>query len=143
MSVANGNPINARALLDQNYIVTANFPNAANTVNTSGLDLIQATPYPTTDRIDVNLVCTAGSGANNKNVNFALQDSADNVTFANVVYMAAPLFQVVDNGTTNTNVANVIVKLQPGGRRYIRAQMLGEANGGVGTNAVLTLQLLF
>src|SRR5882672_3212783 len=98
MSVANGVPLNQRALLDQNYIVTANFPNAANTVNTSGMDLAQATPYPTTDRIDVNFVCTAGSGANNKNVNFALQDSADNITFANVAFMKAPLFQVVDNG---------------------------------------------
>jgi hypothetical protein len=136
-------PNNARQLIDGIYVVTANLPNAANTVNSSGLDLLQATPYPTTDRVDVNIVVTAGVGANNKNINYVLQDSADNVTFANVVYLAAPLFQVLDNGNTNVNSANVVVKLQPGGRRYIRIQATGETNGGAGTNGLTSLQLLF
>jgi hypothetical protein len=136
-------PVNARSLIDQLYVVTASLPNAANTVNTSGLDLLQATPYPTTDRVDVNILITAGLSNNNKNINYVLQDSADNITFANVVYLATPLFQVSDNTNTNFNSANVTVKLQPGGRRYLRLQGTGEANGGPGTNGLATLQLLF
>lgn len=138
------NPYNNRYVLDQNYIVTFTAPNAANTVNSSGLDLLQAVPYPTTDRIDFNvLVPTGTTGANNKNINFVLQDSADNGNWANAVGLAAPLFQVTDNGNTNTNTANYIGKFQPGGRRYVRIQCVGEANGGNGGNASLTFQLLF
>lgn len=136
-------PNNNRLLLDQNYITTINVGNAANRVNSSGLDLIQAVPYPvSTDSVDVNIVVTAGTGANNKNVNFWLQDSADNGNWTNTAFLANPLFQVTDNTNTNTNAANVTVKLQPNGQRYIRLSCIGEATGGVST-AVGTLQLLF
>lgn len=136
-------PTNQRALLDVNYIVTTTYPNAANQVNSSGLDLVQAVPYPTTDRIDVNITGTAGVGANNKNVNFWLQESADNGNWTNMAYMNTSLLQTVDNGNTNTNTGNVTVHLQPGCLRYIRLATKGEANGGAGTNGVATLQLLF
>ena len=137
-------PNNAKQLLDVNYIVTTALPNAANTINSSGLDLVQAVPYPvSTDSVDVNVMIAAGVGANNKNINVWLQDSADNGNWTNVVYLANPLFQVVDNGNTNVNTANVVVKLMPGGQRYVRAVSRGEANGGAGTNGLLTLQLLF
>lgn len=136
-------PANQRQLIDGIYVVTANLPNAANTVNTSGLDLLQTVPYPTTDRVDVNIILSPGVGANNKNINVVLQDSADNGNWTNVAFLKAPLFQVADNTNTNTNAANVIVKLMPGGQRYLRAQMVGESQGGAGTNGLLTLQLLF
>lgn len=137
------NPQNQRLLLDQNYIVTALLPNAANTVSTSGIDLLQAVPYPTTDRIDVNIISTPGAGTNNKNINYFLQESSDNVNWTNCTYLAAPLFQVLDNGNTNTNAANIFVKLQPGAKRYLRLGAMGEANGGAGTNGLTTLQLVF
>lgn len=136
-------PTNARQLIDGLYVVTTLLPNAANTVNSSGLDLQQAVPYPVTDRVDVNIVVTAGVGANNKNVNVRLMESADNGNWTNMAYMANPLFQVTDNANTNVNAANVVVKLQPGCLRYIRVTSLGEANGGAGTNGGITLQLLF
>jgi hypothetical protein len=136
-------PVNARQLIDQLYVVAASLPNAANTVYTSGLDLLSATPYPTTDRVDVNIISAPGLGNNNKNINYFLQDSSDNGNWTNVAYLAAPLFQVLDNGNTNTNAANVVIKLMPGGRRYIRVGATGEANGGPGTNGLTTLQLLF
>lgn len=135
-------PVNARQLIDGIYVVAASLPNAANTVNTSGLDLLQATPYPTTDRVDVNIVITPGLGNNNKNINYVLQDSADNGNWTNVKFLAAPLFQVTDNTNTNVNSANVVVKLMPGGQRYIRLQGTGEASGNPGTNGLATLQLL-
>jgi hypothetical protein len=143
MSVANGTPTNARASLDENYIVSVALPNAANTVNTSGMDLIQAAPYPTTNRVDVNFVLVGGNGANNKNINVVWQQSNDNGNWTNVNYRTAPLFQVVDNNGAGQNNANVILSFDVNGWRYIRAQATGEANGGNAANGTLTLQLLF
>ena len=136
-------PVNQRQLIDGIYVVTASLPNAANTVYTSGLDLLQSTPYPTTDRVDVNIISAGGLGNNNKNINYFLQESSDNGNWTNCAYLKAPLFQTIDNGNTNTNAANVVVKLQPGALRYLRLGATGEANGNPGTNGLSTLQLLF
>jgi len=143
MSLANNAPVNTRAIRDINYIANIALPVAANTVNTNGLDLIQATPYPTTEYVIVQVLTSASNAtANSKNVNVVLQDSADNVTFANIALLANPLLTVTDNsGTTPAGAANVL--LPPSARRYIRAQATGEANGGNAANATLTLQLLF
>lgn len=148
MSLSNGltgtQPFNQRELLDQNFIATALLPNAANTVNTSGLDLVQAVPYPTTDRVDVQILCTGtGVGANNKNINFRLQDSADNGNWTNVAIFANPILQTVDNNNTFFNAANVIIKLAPNSQRYIRAVALGEANGGNASAGAFSIQILF
>lgn len=148
MSFTNGltgtQPFNSRALLDINFIANANFPNAANVVNSAGLDLRQAVPYPVTDRVDFQIVVnTAGVGANNKNVNFWVQDSADNGNWTNVAAFAIPLLQVVDNGNTNTNTGSVTFKLEPTSRRYVRVQAQGESGGGAGTNGTWTFQALF
>lgn len=148
MSFSNGLtstlPYNSRQLLDENFIVTANLPNAANTVNSSGLDLRQATPYPTTDRVDVQILCTGtGTGANNKNINFRLQDSADNGNWTNVAVFANPILQTVDNNNTFFNATSITFKLAPTSQRYIRAVALGEANGGNASAGTFTLQLLF
>ena len=143
MAVSNGTPQNSRPILDQNYIASVALPNAANTVNTSGLDLVQATPYPTTDRIDVQILTAGGNGANNKNINCRIMDSADNITFTNVAIFANPILQTVDNNGAGYNNANVIFKLPPNIRRYIRATALGEANGGDASGGTLTIQLLF
>lgn len=145
---SNGNqttlPNNARALLDENFIVTVTAPNAANVVNSSGLDLVQATPYPTTDRIDFQIINNGlAAGANNKNINCWMQESADNGNWTNMAGLAVPLLVEADNNGSTVNGGNYIGKFQPGCKRYIRLQAQGEANGGAGTNGVLTLQLLF
>lgn len=137
-------PYNAKSLLDVNYIVTTLLPNAANNVNSSGLDLQQAVPYPvSTDQVDVQIIIVGGAGANNKNVNVWMEDSADNGNWTNTVGLANPLVQVTDNQNTNTGNNTYTFKLMPGGRRYIRVALVGEANGGAGTNGSATLQLLF
>lgn len=143
MSLANNAPVNTRAVRDINYIANIAMPNAANTVNTAGLDLIQATPYPTTEYVIAQILTSAGNGANNKNVNVVIQDSADNVTFANIALFAAPILTVTDNNGGGYPVGSANVLLPPSARRYIRAQATGEANGGNAANGTLTFQLLF
>jgi len=143
MSVANGSPINVRALLDQNYIATCNLPIGSANNTTAVFDLIQATPYPTTDRIDIQFVVTASVGANNRNMNFAIQDSNDNSNWQNANYFIAPLFSITDNNGAGSAATNVTIKLQPGSRRYIRAFVVGESGGASTSNGTVTAQVLF
>lgn len=143
VGTALNSPSNAFLLLDQNFIVTSALPNAANVVNTSGIDLQDVTPFPTTNQVSVNIVLTAGTGANNKNINCRLQESADNGNWTNCVGLANPILQVVDNTNTNTNTANNFFTLQPTALRYLRLQMQGESAGGSGTNGLGTLQITF
>lgn len=143
MSLANNAPVNTRSIRDINYIANIALPVAANTVNTNALDLIQATPYPTTQYVIAQVLTGASNAtANSKNINVVLQDSADNVTFANIALLANPLLTVTDNGGT-TPAGSASVLLPPSVRRYVRAQATGEANGGAANNATLTFQLLF
>jgi hypothetical protein len=143
LTISNAAPANTRAIRDINYIANVALPNAANTVNTAGLDLIQATPYATTQYVIAQVIIGAGNGANNKNVNAVLQDSADNSNWANIVGLAAPLMVSADNNGGGLTSNSFGVLLPPTCRRYIRAQATGEANGGNAANANLTCQLLF
>jgi len=143
MSVANGNPINARALLDQNFIATCNLPITTANNSTSAFDLIQATPYPTTDRVDWQIVVGASVGANNKNMNFYAQGSNDNSNWTNLNWLATPLFQITDNNGAGSAAKTVTIKMQPDCPRYIRMYVVGEANGAATSNATVTYQGLF
>ena len=143
MAVANGSPINARALLDQNFIATCNLPITSANNTTAGFDLIQTTPYPVTDRVDWQIVVGASVGANNKNMNFAIQGSNDNSNWTNMNWFAAPLFQIVDNNGGGSAAKTVTIKMQPDCPRYIRLFVVGEANGAATSNGTATLQGLF
>lgn len=115
-------------------------PNAANTVNTNGIDL-GATPYPAaTKKIEVQILTTQSTGANSKNINVTLQDSADNSTFAAIPELAA---KVIAGNAANFPAASDVYALPPTVRRYIRASALGEANGGNASDGTLTIALLF
>lgn len=145
MALANAAPVNTRAVRDINYIKNVALPGAGNTANTNGMDLIQATPYPTSARVICQVLTTGGNGANNKNINVVLQHSADDNTsnYANITQFKAPLLTVVDNNGGGYNVGYANVLLPPDVKRYVRAQAATEANGGDPSGAVLSLQLLF
>src|SRR5438045_3678041 len=133
-------PINERRL--QDGVLTANIalPNAANTVNTNGLDLQVTTPFPTTGRFNVRVDTGVATGANSKNINVIVQDSADNSTFANI----AGLTSVAHAGNAANHIAaNTNFALPPATRRYIRASATGEANGGDSSDGSLTISLRF
>jgi hypothetical protein len=136
------NPETSRRLQDTQLAVSVALPNAANTVATNIIDLGSVTPYPATEHVVVQITTSLATGANNKNINVALQHSDDtNVSnFANIPELAP---KVIAGNTANFPATTVNVALPPGAKRYIRATALGEANGGNSADGTLTVKLLF
>lgn len=126
--------------------VTAALPNAANTVNTSSIDISANAPYPIVEKFTVRVGVGLGTGANSKNINTVLQHTGanalgvDTANWANIPTLA-PL--VAPLNTTNVIPVNFNVSLPPDVKEFIRAQATGEANGGNSSDGTLTLQLLF
>lgn len=130
----------SRLIRDAGLSANVALPNAANTVNTAGVDLGATTPFPTTEGFQVRLTTDVATGANSKNINVIVQDSADNSTFANIAGMGS----VPHTGNAANHIAtNTIFSLPPGTRRYVRGSATGEANGGDSSDGKLTIDLLF
>jgi len=123
--------------------VTGTLPNAGNTVNSNGIDLGTVTPFPVTERIAAKISITAANGANNKNLNIRIMDSADNGNWTNVAVIANPVLRSTDNNGAGHAASSVEISLPPTIRQFVRATALGEANGGDSSNGTFTLQLLF
>ncbi len=132
-----------RSQRDAKKYVSATLPNAANTVNSNGIDLEATTPFPT--HIEARISVVGGTGANNKNINVRLQDSIDDVSgnYANIALLANPVLRNVDANGAGHPASNVNVVLPQNCRRWIRAVALGEANGGDSSDSTFTLELLF
>jgi hypothetical protein len=115
-------------------------PNAANTVNTNVVDL-GANPYPAaTKAIEVRVSTTQSTGANSKNINFALQHSNEsNANFANIAELA---IQTIAGNAANYPATNANFALPASTKRYIRATALGEANGGNASDGTITVKVL-
>lgn len=142
MSVANAAPANFRGVLDANFITNIALPTAGSTVNGNGLDLVQATPYPVTERVVAQVATTAGNGANNKNITFYLQDSANNSTFANIAGLGIQNIQDANNGGYAASTLNWA--LPPHTREYVRAVAVSQdANSGNAANGTMSFRLVF
>jgi hypothetical protein len=118
-------------------------PNAANTTNTSSIDLGSAQGYPVTEKFGVRLSTVAGTGANNKNVTIVFQGS--NEAAANFTNITGPSTVVIPEVATAYAATNRDIMLPPGfAKRYIRVSATGEANGGnAGDTGTMTIELLF
>lgn len=126
---------------DASVKVSSALPNAANTVNSNVIDLGNNVAHPITEHFAVKLSITAATGANNKNINIALQQSNEsNANFANIAELASWV-NVNDNSTYTA--ATRTVQLPPSTKRYIRATAVGEANGGNASDGTFGVQLLF
>lgn len=136
----NNYPTNVRNLVDTNFTVSVALPATATTANTNALDLQQATPYPTTEIIDVYVATTASASGNSVNSTVVIQDSADNVTFTNVAVLGVS--KIVQGSGSTAATANYY-KLARGGQRYIRAQFANPANTANISDATGSLTLLF
>jgi hypothetical protein len=132
-----------RQITDAGKSVSFTLPNAANTVNSNAIDLESAEPFPVTEQIGVRISITAANGANNKNINIRIQDSADGSNWANVALLPNPALQSTDNNGAGHAAKSVVIALPANVRRYIRAQAQGEANGGDSSNGTGKVELLF
>lgn len=132
----------SRLFKDVNVKQSIALPNAANTVNTNSIDLGSAYGFPVTEKFQVRLSTTAGTGANNKNVTVVLQASNEAAAnFANITELAT---LVINEDSSAYAATNREVSLPPGiAKRYIRASATGEADGGNAADGTLTVELLF
>jgi hypothetical protein len=136
-------PLNERRLHDEQLTVTATLPNAANTVNSNGIDLQTAVPYPVTEGVVVRIdLFGAATGVNTKNINIRLMDSTDNTTFTNVAVVANPILRVTAANEVFAS-GNVRIALPIGIQRYIRATALGESGGGDSSDGTFGIKLEF
>ncbi len=132
----------AHTITDLSLKVTATLPNAANTVNSNSIDLGATTPFPITEKINVKISTTSAVGANTKNLNLRLQDSAEAAAnFTNVAQTANPILRVAESGSVYA-ASEVVIALPPNVKRYIRVAALGEANGGDSSNGTFAVEVL-
>lgn len=112
------------------------------TARGNALDLGSATPFPVTQRVTVQIVTTAGNGANNKNVNIRLQHSAvnTNANFVNIPECAITTIPEVNAAYAVTTVNHA---LPPSTLQYIRVICVTENAGGNASNGTATLKVLF
>jgi hypothetical protein len=141
------NPINERRFKDGNFIVTCLLPSGAANTQTNGLDLVQAIPYPVTEKFQVEIGTTASASGNSINMAIAIQHTnanadgtADGGNWVNVATLSA--ITLVPNATI-TNATNTIYSMPTVTRRFIRAKAIGATNMGNLADATLTLQILF
>ena len=140
-------PFNSRILQDANYIVTLALPSSATTANTNNINLLVATPYPTTETINVLVATTASANGNSVNGTIVLQhtnvntDGTENsAAWANIPTLGTT---AIVEGASSTAAVAATYKLPPGCKQFIRAQVTLPANTVDLSDATLTCQLLF
>jgi hypothetical protein len=136
----NNAPANTRILVDGTMTASVALPAATGTAVTAGLNLQNATPFPTTETINVSLSTSASANGNSVNGTAWLQDSADNSSFANIVTLGT--VNLV-NGDSSQAAQSFTFKLPPGCRQYILGKVSYPANTANLSDASLTLQLCF
>lgn len=133
--------LNKRALHDANLEKTSALPVAGATVNGPSLDLTMQTAFRVPSVELLISVPATPALVDTKNIVFTLQDSADNVTFANVV--GFPTLTVTGAGGAGAAAASVQAKLPLGLRRYIRVVEVADAAAGDSSGVTATLALVF
>lgn len=131
-----------RSIQDAQLQVSVALGDNASTTRGNALDLGAATPFPTTEKVTVQIVTTAGNGANNKNVNIRLQHSAvnANANFVNIPELAITTIPEL-NASYAATTANYA--LPPSTLQYIRLICVTESSGGNASNGTATLKVLF
>lgn len=119
--------------------VSTALPNAANTKNTSSIDLGAVTPFPLNSQIHVLVSLSAATGANTKNINTTVQDSADDSSFTAIAGLQ--VWTNISAGVVYT-AATRYVSLPAITRRYVRVSCVGEANGGDASDGTITAQIV-
>jgi hypothetical protein len=141
------NPFNSRIVVDANLVQNVALPATATTANTNAIDLIQATPYPTTENVNVGVNTTASVNGNSVTGNVYLQHTSANSdgTPNSAAWVNIPTLglSTITEGASSTAATTNTYKLPPGCLRFIRAQVSLPANTVSLADATLTLELLF
>lgn len=141
-AVAGQGNINTRQLLDPNFIGQIN-PSSGQTVSgTTVFDLSQASPWPVTERI-LAFITATGTFSTAGTISVQWQDSADNVTFANIGEMGASAISSSNYYPASaaylwTNGTNYIDRWQfpPSVRRYVKVTVTASSSFSLGSGAV-------
>ncbi len=135
-----------RTTPDALLTVTANFGSNANSTSTNVIDLGSTTPWSATERMMVQISTTIATGANNKNVNLALQhgSNASNLAnFTNVNAMGVAVLGIIPELNGNYAATTWNIALPPDIKRYIRVKENTESSGGGANDGTYTLRVLF
>lgn len=133
-----------RSIPDSLLSVTSNFNVAGATTSTNAIDLGADTPFPTTEKIMVQISTVVATGANNKNINIALQDSNVNTAanFTNVTVGSLPVVCIIPEVSATYAASTFNIALPPNIRRFIRLKANTEASGGNASDGTYTLKIL-
>ena len=127
-------------LRDASMASTRTLPNANATNYSSSIDLGAVLPQDICISMQIEVQIPALTDHTNTSITntFTLQDSADNVTFANV----NPLIQFGLTGvaTTGTAATAGVLPIPANVRRYARVACNVPTSGGTGSNATCTIQ---
>ena len=122
--------------------VTKALPAAGANHNTGTIDLGSTNPGLAVESFELEIAIPAlPSLAEGKTLTVKVQDSADNSTYADVAELAS----VVVTGAADAKGSDkktAVVRLPPGARRYLQANIAVAASGGDNTAKSVTLSLL-
>ena len=147
-----GYPVNTRAVVDANFVVTIALASTGVNVNTNALDLgdvLSGVPYVTTETINVGLAVSASNNGNSTNAAAAIGYLEHTSANTDGTPNAAAWAVIPTLGAVNfASVAGVLAansytfKLPPGTKRFIRSKVYN--NSGVSlADSTATLELLF
>ena len=147
-----GYPVNTRAVVDANFVVTVALASGASNVNTNALDLgdsLSGVPYVTTETINVGLAVSASNNGNSTNAAAAigyLEHTSANTdgTANNAAWAVIPTLGAVNFASVASVLAanSYTFKLPPGTKRFIRSQVYNNSGANL-TDSTATLELLF
>lgn len=139
-------PFNSRIVVDASLVQTVALPASATTANTNAIDLVQATPYPVTETVNVGVNTTASVNGNSVTGNIYLQHTTANsdgtANTGNWVNIPTLGSVSLTEGASSTAATTNTYKLPPGCERFIRAQVSLPSNTANLSDGTLTLELL-
>ena len=113
MSLASNNPTNQRQLNDANFVSAVSLATGTSTA----FNLVSAAPYPTTEQIVLEIDTGVLAGTNTTAA-FAVQDSADGVTFTSVSTLGSITKTVPTTTPATASLASWL--LPPSIKQYVR-----------------------
>lgn len=124
---------------DVNYLVTRSLPAQNTNNNSTALDLEIAAPQFAGEYSEVEVVIPATTTATGQTITVTLQDSADNVSFAQIPECETLVLTGVSNATALTPRR---WRLPRSVRRYVRINIAMSATTGDQTMRTATFALL-